>query len=65
MADFLPAGQTPATKLMLDELRSGAAASLVLIGIEGASPDDLARISRSVPGHRRTALLDRLVGLPV
>ena len=48
MADFLPAGQTPASKLVLDELRSGAAASLLLIGIEGAAPADLARISRAV-----------------
>lgn len=48
MTDFLPPGQTPATRLLLDELRSGAAASLVLIGIEGAAPEDLARISQAV-----------------
>lgn len=48
MADFLPPGQTPASKLLLDELRSGAAASLILVGIEGASPENLARISSAV-----------------
>lgn len=48
MADFLPAGQTEAARLMLDELRTGAAANLLLIGIEGAAPADLARISRTL-----------------
>lgn len=62
MADFLPPGQTPAAKLMLDELRSGAAASLLLIGIEGASPEDLARISRTVAGDLRASGLFSFVG---
>ncbi len=48
MADFLPAGDTEAAKLMLGELRSGAATSLILVGIEGAPPADLARISRAM-----------------
>ncbi len=50
MADFLPAGGTPAARLMLDELRSGPATSLILIGIEGAPPAELARISRDDGG---------------
>jgi predicted exporter len=50
MADFLPAGQTDAARLMLEQLRTGAAANLLLIGVEGAAPADLARISRSLAG---------------
>ncbi len=45
MAAFLPAGSTPASRFMLQELQSGSVASLILIGIEGAPPADLARIS--------------------
>ncbi len=50
MAAFLPAGQTEAARFMLDELRSGAAASLILLGIDGAPPAELARISAAVAG---------------
>ena len=46
MTDFLPRGRSDAARLMLEELRSGAATSLVILGIEGAPPDVLARISR-------------------
>ncbi len=45
MAAFLPAGSTPASRFMLQELQSGSVASLILIGIEGAPAADLARIS--------------------
>jgi predicted exporter len=45
MAAFLPAGQTPAARFMLQELQSGSVASLILIGIENAPAADLARIS--------------------
>lgn len=48
MADFLPDGRTPAARFMLGELRAGEATRLILIGIEGAAPDELARISRDV-----------------
>lgn len=48
MADFLPEGRTPGARLMLQQLRSGSATSLVMLGIEGAPPATLARISRSV-----------------
>jgi predicted exporter len=48
MTDFLPTGRTEAAKLMLQELRSGAATSLILIGLEGASAAELARISDSM-----------------
>ena len=45
MAAFLPPGSTPASRFMLQELQTGSVASLILIGIEGAPPADLARIS--------------------
>ena len=48
MADFLPRGRSDAARMMLEELRSGAATSLVIFGIEGAPPDLLARISREM-----------------
>ena len=41
IADFLPAGRTPATELLLDQLRSGAAASTAQSGIEGAPAEEL------------------------
>jgi len=54
MTDFLPRGRSDAARLMLEELRTGAATTLVTLGIEGAPPDALARISRDM-----TAALDR------
>ena len=62
MADFLPPGETPAARLLIDELRSGAAASLLLIGIEGAPAEDLARISGSLAEGLRASGLFSLVG---
>ena len=55
MGDFVPAGDTPATRLMREEIRSGAATSLLLAGIEGATPAELARLSDSLAeGLRRS-----------
>jgi predicted exporter len=54
MTDFLPRARSDAARLMLQELRSGTATSLVILGIEGAPPDALARISRDM-----TRALDR------
>ncbi len=48
MTAFLPEGETPGARLLLDEARSGAATGLILIGIEGAPAPDLARISRAM-----------------
>ena len=50
MTDFLPRGRSDAARLMLDELRSGAATGLIILGIEGAPVDALARISRNMTG---------------
>jgi predicted exporter len=48
MTDFLPRGRTEAARLMLEELRTGPATGLVMLGIENAPPDVLARISRDL-----------------
>lgn len=61
MADFLPAGQTESARFMLRELRSGTAASLVLIGIEGAPPAELARISAAMAAGLEASGLFALV----
>ena len=45
MADFIPSGPTEAARFMLREIRSGAAANLILVGMEGATEEELARIS--------------------
>lgn len=45
MAELLPSGRTQAARLMLRELRSGVATSLILVGIEGASETALVGIS--------------------
>ena len=45
MSDFIPAGDNAATRLMRAEIRTGAATSLILAGIEGAPSAELARIS--------------------
>jgi len=54
MSEFLPPGRTPVARLMLQQFRSGAATSMVMLAVEGAPPAALARISRSM-----TAALDR------
>jgi predicted exporter len=54
MAEFLPRGDTGAARLVAKELLSGAATSLIMLGIEGAPTDVLARVSQSM-----TRALDR------
>lgn len=54
MSAFLPPGRTQAARLMLQQVRSGAATSMVMLAVEGAPPAALARISRSM-----TAALNR------
>lgn len=48
MTEFLPRGRSEAARLMLEELRTGSATGLVMIGIENAPPDVLAKISRDM-----------------
>ncbi len=61
MADFLPQGRTQAAKLMLQELRDGAGAALILVGVEGAPPAELARITREMADRlTRTGLFAQI-----
>ncbi len=48
MTDLLPQGGTETTRFMLDQMRTGPATGLILLGIDHAPPEDLARISRSM-----------------
>jgi predicted exporter len=54
MAGFLPRGHSEAARLMSKELLSGAATNLIMLGVDGAPTDALARISQSM-----TKALDR------
>ncbi len=62
MTDFLPTGRTAASRFMLQELQSGSAASLILAGIEGAPPAELARISGAFADALERTHLFTLVG---
>ena len=55
MDDFLPPARTPAAAFLLDELRSGAATTLLLMGIEGAPEEGLARLSRALGDSLRAS----------
>ena len=61
MAEFLPAGQTEAARLVMDEAREGTATGLILVAIEGADVAELARISRSMAASLPATGLFRLV----
>ena len=55
LAEFLPPGRTRATEFLVNELRSGTASSLLLAGIEGAPPEELARLSRATGAALRAS----------
>ena len=59
MAAFLPAGRTEASRFMLQQLQGGAASSLILVGIEGAPPAELARISTAMASALSAAACSR------
>ncbi len=61
MTAFLPQGRTPAARFMLSELQTGSASSVILAGIEGAAPADLARISTAMAATLQTSKLFTLV----
>ncbi|WP_052213914.1 MMPL family transporter [Belnapia sp. F-4-1] len=59
LAESLPAGRSPASAFLFRELQSGAATTLLLAGIEGAEPAELARVSReTAAGLRASGLFD-------
>ncbi len=48
LSDLLPEGTTNTQRLLLTQVRSGLAGRLILVAIEGAHPDELARLSRGL-----------------
>ncbi|MBV9654420.1 MAG: MMPL family transporter [Acetobacteraceae bacterium] len=48
MADLLPRGGTEPARFVLDQIRTGPATGLILLGIDGPDPTELARISRAM-----------------
>src|SRR3712207_5676564 len=62
LAEFLPPGHTRASEFLAGELRSGAASSLLLAAIEGAPPEELARISRATGAALRASARFSFVG---
>ena len=62
MTDLLPPGGSPAAEFLLEELRSGAATTLLLAGIEGAPEPELARISLAMGQRLRDSGLFAFIG---
>lgn len=50
---FLPRSPTPEQRVLVEQLREGVVSRLVLIGIEGASPEALARASKQITAELR------------
>ncbi|MBV8166672.1 MAG: MMPL family transporter [Alphaproteobacteria bacterium] len=48
MSAFLPRAPEPGQRLLLDQLQHGVVSRLVLIALEGAAPDALARLSKAM-----------------
>ena len=51
LSAFLPAASTPAQRLVVGQLRDGIASRLILIALEGTSPDALAKASKALAGE--------------
>ncbi len=50
---FLPRSPTPAQQILVEQLRDGVVSRLILIGIEGAAPETLARHSKQLAAALR------------
>ncbi len=53
LSAFLPRAPTPEQQLLMDQLRDGLAARLILVGIEGADAPTRARLSRQIAQRLR------------
>lgn len=62
LAQVLPPGRTPASAFLVRELQTGAANTLLLAGIEGAAPEELARLSRETAAALRASERFEFVG---
>ncbi|MDP3596175.1 MAG: hypothetical protein Q8S75_04180, partial [Nitrospirota bacterium] len=59
LGDLLPEGTTATQRLLLTQVRSGLAGRMLLLAIEGAPPDELARLSKTLgEGLRGHAQID-------
>jgi predicted exporter len=54
MAAFLPRAPSPAQQVLVDQVRSGVASRLLLLGIEGAPPEALVMLSRDLGERLRS-----------
>jgi predicted exporter len=53
MSAFLPRSPQPAQQILVDQLREGVVSRLILLGIEGAPPETLAALSKTVASGLR------------
>lgn len=53
LSTFLPRSPSPAQQILVEQLREGFVSRLILIGLEGAPPEALARLSKDVAGRLR------------
>ncbi len=53
MSAFLPRSPTPTQKILVEQLRDGVVSRLMLVGVDGASPDVLAQISKGIAAQLR------------
>ncbi len=55
MSAFLPRSPTPAQRVLVEQLRDGVVSRLILVGLEGAPSENLARVSQAMAQQLRTA----------
>src|SRR5512143_2063115 len=55
MSAFMPRNPTPTQEIMVEQLRDGVVARLILVGVEGAPAPLLAQLSKSMAARLRTA----------
>jgi len=48
MSAFLPRSPDPAQQVLVEQIRDGVASRLILIGLEGGTPESRAEVSRSM-----------------
>jgi predicted exporter len=53
LSAFLPRTPTPAQQILVEQLRDGVVSRLILIGIEGGTPEALAQTSKRLAGELR------------
>lgn len=54
LSAFLPRSPTPAQQVLVEQLREGVVSRLILVGLEGATPEILAHTSKQLAAQLRT-----------